>query len=369
MRILLIAPPWLPVPPTDYGGIEAVLDTLARGLVRQGHDVLLHTTGDSTCPVRRAWTYPHAANVDGAAAITELRHVVDAYARAADVDLVHDHTLVGPLYSCGRYHAAPVVTTNHGPFNPESTALYRVLGPRVPIIAISHHQASMAGDLPVATVIHHGLDLDKYPAGAGAGGYALFLGRVSPDKGVHTAIAVAHAAGVPLRIAAKMSEPAEHAYFRECIEPRLGGDVEFLGDVGGDDKLALLGGAMCLLNPVAWPEPFGMVMIEALACGTPVVATPCGAAPEIVDDDITGFLRSDEQSLSDALGHLDAISRTDCRRAVLERFSADRLVRDHVEFYERVVDGGRSPAESADDATFEFGIDHTAAAAVARCSL
>ncbi len=349
MRILLIAPPWLPVPPTTYGGIETVLDTLARGLVREGHDLLLHTTGDSTCPVRRAWTYAKRASIDGAAAITELRHVVDAYERAGDVDIVHDHTLVGPLYSHGRYNAAPVVSTNHGPFNQESTALYRALGSRVPIIAISHHQASTAGDVPVATVIHHGVDLEEYPFGAGDGGYALFLGRVSPDKGVHTAIAVARASGVPLRIAAKMSEPAERAYFHECVEPRLGGEVEFLGDVGGDEKLQLIGAAMCLLNPVAWPEPFGMVMIEALACGTPVVGTPCGAAPEIVDDDVTGYLRRDEESLAGALGELDSISRQDCRQAVEDRFSAERLVRDHVAFYQRVVDGRRSTVEPVDD--------------------
>jgi glycosyltransferase involved in cell wall biosynthesis len=345
VRILLIAPPWLPVPPTTYGGIEAVLDTLARGLDARGHDVVLYTAGDSTCPVPRAWTYEKTPALDGAAAITELRHVVDAYDLAHDVDLVHDHTLVGPLYCSHHRQPTTVVTTNHGPFTPESTALYRAVGPVVPLIAISHHQASTAGTVPVATVIHHGVDPDRYPIGAGRDGYALFLGRLNPDKGVHTAIHVARAAGMPLRIAAKMSEPAEHAYFRNCVEPLLGGDVEFLGDVGGDAKLALIGGATCLVNPVAWPEPFGMVMIEALACGTPVVATPCGAAPEIVDDGLTGFLRHDVRSLAEAVQHVDGISRSACRRAVEDRFSADRLVDEHVDLFERVVEG-RDPGRA-----------------------
>lgn len=342
MRILLIAPPWLPVPPVAYGGIEAVLDTLARGLAARGHDVLLHTTADSTCPVTRSWTYDRAAKLDGAATITELRHVVDAYEAADRFDVVHDHTLVGPLYASQRPLPATVVTTNHGPFNEESQALYRITSRRVPLVAISHDQASTAGDVPIATVIHHGVDLDAYAPGDGNGRYALFMGRFSPDKGVHTAIGVARAAGVPLRIAAKMSEPAERAYFENVVEPLLGGEVEYLGDVGGDEKLGLLGGAACLLNPVAWAEPFGMVMIEALACGTPVVATPCGAAPEIVDDGMTGFLRAGEEELVDAVRSVHQIARAECRRAVERRFSADRFVDDHVEMYERVLDRHRS---------------------------
>jgi glycosyltransferase involved in cell wall biosynthesis len=337
VRVLLIAPPWLPVPPVAYGGIEAVLDTLARGLASRGHDVVLHTTGESTCPVPRSWSYERSATVDGAAVITELRHVVDAYEHAPDFDVVHDHTLIGPLYSSEHCPSCNVVTTNHGPFTAESKALYRTVTPRVRIIAISRHQASTAGDVPVTAVIHHGVDLEQYPEGEGDGGYALFMGRFSPDKGVHTAIRVARAAGVPLRIAAKMGEPAERAYFQQCVEPMLGGDVEYLGDVGGGEKLRLLGEAMFLLNPVAWPEPFGMVMIEALACGTPVVTTPCGAAPEIVDDAVVGFLAGDEQSLVAAAGRVGSISRQACRELVERRFSAARLVDDHVDLYEDVA--------------------------------
>ncbi len=332
MRIAIIAPPWVPVPPPLYGGTEAVLDALARGLTTAGHDVLLYTTGDSTCPVPRSWTYEHAPGIGSGGVVAELRHVIDAYAAVRDADVIHDHTLVGPVYA-ERFAGLPVVTTNHGPFDRDLATVYRAVGHRVPIIAISHHQASTARDVPIAAVIHHGVDTAQFPVGAGNGGYALFLGRMNPDKGVHTAARIARAAGVPLRIAAKMREPAELDYFNERVKPLLGGSIEYLGEVGGRDKLNLLAGAACLLNPIAWPEPFGMVMIEALACGTPVVATPCGAAPEIVDDGITGFVCSDEHALLTALRKVTELDRAACRRAVKDRFSAARMAEDHIDLY------------------------------------
>jgi glycosyltransferase involved in cell wall biosynthesis len=339
VRIAVIAPPWVAVPPPGYGGIETVVDVLARGLQGAGHDVLLYATGDSTSPVPRAWTHDEGAGVGAGGPVAEVTHVIEAYDAARDADIVHDHTVVGPLYAAG-FTDVPVVTTNHGPFNPELSPLYRAVAASVPVIAISHHQASTAGDIPIAAVIHHGVELNGTAVGPGDGGYAVFLGRMNPDKGVHTAVDVARRAGVPLRIAAKMDEPAEKQYFREQVEPRLGGDIEYVGQVSGDEKAELLDHALCLLNPIAWPEPFGMVMIEALERGTPVVGTPCGAAPEIVDDGATGFLRADEDALVAALGRVGELDRAACRRAVEERFSAERMVADHVELYERVAGRG-----------------------------
>jgi glycosyltransferase involved in cell wall biosynthesis len=156
---------------------------------------------------------------------------------------------------------------------------------------------------------------------------------MSPDKGVHTAIEVARAVGIPLRIAAKMREKDEFEYFYQRIKPHLGGDVEYLGEVGGEAKLALLAEAACLLNPIEWPEPFGMVMVEALACGTPVIATRRGAAPEIIDDGITGFLRSDTDSLATALGHVLGLDRGACRAAAETKFSAKRMAVEHIAVY------------------------------------
>jgi glycosyltransferase involved in cell wall biosynthesis len=339
MRVAVIAPPWVPVPPPAYGGTELVLDGLCRGLVAEGHEVLLCATGDSTCPVDRFWTYETALGTDSARPAAELSHVIDAYA-AADTwsaDIIHDHTISGLAW--GRFAPVPVVTTNHGPFSGDLAAIYRNTARYVPIIAISRHQASSAGDIPIAAVIYHGIDLAQHAVGPGDGGYACFLGRMSPDKGVHTAVEIARRAGVPLRIAAKMREPAERAYFDAHVAPALGGDIEWVGELGGPDKAALLRGAFCLLNPIAWPEPFGMVMIEAMAHGTPVVVTPCGAAPEIVDDGVTGFVRPDVAGLVDAVRAAPSLDRAACRAAAERRFSLERMAHDHVVFYQSQLEG------------------------------
>lgn len=339
MRIAIISPPWVPVPPERYGGTEAVIDNLARGLLVAGHDVLLFATGDSTCPVPVDWVEPTARGTAAARPATELRHVISAYESIAEwgADVVHDHTLMGPIY--GQRYGIPIVTTNHGPFDAELSQIYRAVAPDVSVIAISHHQASTAPERCVATVIHHGVDVDTFPLGDGSGGYALFLGRMCPDKGVHTAARIAKAARVPLKIAAKVHEPEERRYFEEEVVPLLGDGVEFVGEVGGQTKLDLLANASCLLNPIAWPEPFGMVMIEALACGTPIVTTPCGSAPELIDDGTTGFIRPTETDLADVLARVHTLDRRACREAAAERFSTERMVAEHIALYEQVVAG------------------------------
>ncbi len=319
---------------------------------QSGHEVLLYTTGDSSCAVPKAWVFEEAAGVGIGGAVTELRHVIHAYEAVRGYDIVHDHTLVGPVYS-ERFDDLAVVTTNHGPFDGDLRDYYRAISNRVPIIAISQHQASTAREIPVAGVIHHGVDMRNFTVGAGRGGYALFLGRMSPDKGVHTAARVAREAGVPLKIAAKLREQPEHEYFEERVRPLLGGDIEFIGEVSGAAKHELLGDALCLLNPMAWPEPFGMVMIEALASGTPVVATPRGAAPEIVDDGVTGHLRVGEEALAFALQRVGAIDRAACRKAAEARFSVEQMVAGHVALFERVISGEtpRASLEDMDEAT------------------
>lgn len=335
MRIALIAPPWIPVPPTTYGGTEAVIDTLARGLASAGHQVLLAATGDSTCPVERTWVYEHARTDDMDDTAVELRHLLHAYAAADGADIVHDHTLAGAVYG-SLLPGRTIVTTNHWLFSDDINAIYRSIARRVAVVAISRHQASTAGGVPVAGVIPHGVDVDRYPLGEG-GDFLLFLGRMSPTKGVSDAIDIARRAGEPLVIAAKLRSPAEHAYFDTVIEPRLGSDVTYVGEVGGDEKRELLGGARALLNPVRWPEPFGLCMVEALASGTPVIARRRGAAPEIVDDGVTGFLCTDNRDMAAAVARVDTIDRRACRAAVINRFSARRMVADHVALYQDVL--------------------------------
>ena len=338
MRIAIIAPPWVPVPPTAYGGIETVLDTLARGLDSAGHEVTLFTTGDSTCSVQKKWVFDTARGIAGAGPSVELRHVIAAYDLAGEFDVVHDHTLTGPVYA-DRFPWVPVVTTNHGPFLSDLGPLYQAVSDRVPVIAISEHQASTAHRVNIAAVIHHGIDLDDWPVGTGRGGYALFLGRMNPDKGVHHAAGAARAAGVPLKIAAKMSEPAEFDYFNSAVRPLLGKEVEFVGEVARAEKLELLCDALCLLNPIDWPEPFGMVMIESLASGTPVVASGVGSAPEIVEDGVNGYLAANRLELVEVLTEVESLDRQVCRKAAEDRFSAELMVDRHVTVYERLAGG------------------------------
>lgn len=342
MRVGIIAPPWVAVPPLGYGGTEAVLDTLARGLDRAGHDVVLFTTGDATCPVERRSYFDEPVSPMGAI-LPETSHVVAAYDALDDCDVIHDHTLLGPLLT-ERHGLVPIVTTNHAPFTRQIRALYAAVTPHVALVAISRAQRAAAPEIPVARVIHHGIDPATVRVGDGTGGYLVFLGRMTPDKGAHRAIEIARRAGVPLRIAAKMREEAEVAYFDSAVRPLLGDDVEYLGEIGPDERERLLGDALALVNPIAWPEPFGMVMLEALATGTPVLTHPLGAAPEIVDDGVTGFLRDDVHGLTLAVDRIAGLDRAQCRRAVETRFSADRMVAEHLDLYADLTGSRRSAA-------------------------
>src|SRR5271168_3969512 len=220
MRIGIIAPPWTPIPPLLYGGIELVVDQLARGLQDAGHEVLLFATGDSTCPVPRQWVLPAAEGTRIGMVVPEIRHVMHAYEAVQDCDVVHDHTMMGPFYS-ERYPDLPVATTIHGPFNEELSDIYRANAERVPIVAISHAQRRAAPEIPIARVIHHGIDASLFPVGEGAGDeegpYVVFLGRMAEDKGAHRAIEVARKAGIRIFLAAKMREPWEMHYFSEQV--------------------------------------------------------------------------------------------------------------------------------------------------------
>ncbi|MEO7371783.1 MAG: glycosyltransferase family 4 protein [Ilumatobacteraceae bacterium] len=333
MDIAIIAPPWVPVPAPAYGGTEAVLDELARGLQAAGHGVLLICHPDSRCAVPKASVIPAEDAVRMGRASIELENVIGAYELAKGFDIVHDHTLAGPIYS-ERYPNLPVVTTNHGPFSRTMNAVYGAAVPRVALVAISQSHASST-DLPVEAVVYHGVDVDDYPFGAGDGGYVALLGRMAANKGVHRAVAIARIAGMRLKIAAKMREPHEVAYFEEFVEPHLGDDVEFLGEVDAAGKRELLASATALLNPISWREPFGMVMLESLACGTPVVGCPQGAAPEIVEHGLTGFLGDSDAELINGLLSIDRIDRAVCRQQARQRFSVERMVEGYVTVFER----------------------------------
>jgi glycosyltransferase involved in cell wall biosynthesis len=265
-------------------------------------------------------------------AVVELEHALGAYEIATDFDVISDHTTAGPVVALTNPQP-PVVATNHNPFGRGREAIYRRAANRVALVAISQAHAATT-DLNVSAVIHHGIDVKDFPFGDGAGGYLATLTRMSPDKGVHDAVRLARAAGVPLRIAAKIATPSEHEYFDECVRPLLGGEIEYVGEVDAIGKRELLGSAIALLNPTQWSEPFGMTMIEAMACGTPVVATRRGATVEVVDHGVTGFLGSDEAELLDGIRQSGDLERAACRRAVEDRFSIRVMCAAYVKAYE-----------------------------------
>ena len=332
MRILFVAPPWVSIPPTSYGGTETVVDTLGRELVRLGHDVALFATGDSTIDVRRAWLFDRALGFDGFAAGHELAQVLASreFADRWEPDVIHDHTLTGAVFEA----CAPLVVTNHGEFNVSTNQIFSSTPVGTALVAISESQKRCApSDVKVAAVIHHGIDVSAFPLGCGDGGYLAFLGRMTPDKGVDIAMSIARKLNLPLRIAAKMREPNELSYFKERIQPMLGGGIEYVGELSGQDKMSFLAQAKVLINPIQWPEPFGMVMVEALACGTPVVATSRGAAPEIVQDGVVGAIADDLDQLCEATLLAAQLNRSECREFVAHHFSASRMAQQHETLY------------------------------------
>jgi glycosyltransferase involved in cell wall biosynthesis len=318
-----------------------VIDQLARALVAKGHEVTLFATGDSSCPVERRSTVDVAPGVYVGGPSIEQTQVESAYAAFRGFDLIHDHTTIGPLYGL-EHHDGPVVTTNHNPFVDPFLSVYQAIDGRIPIVAISAHHRSTARTLTNISVIHHGIDPGDLVFGAQSGEYALFLGRMSSDKGVVDAIEIAREAKVPLLIGAKMTSDEEIAYFEDHVEPLLGGRVRFLGEVSFHDKRKLLAGARCLLNPINWDEPFGMAMLEALASGTPVIARRRGAAPEIVEDEVSGFILDTNAEMATALGRIGEIDRAQCLARVMERFSPRAMAEAHLALYLATVAGWRS---------------------------
>lgn len=342
MRIGLIAPPWVPVPPPAYGGTEVVIDNLARGLQDLGHEVRLFTVGESECPVPIDFLFPQPMAPIGST-VPETAHVLAAYESLRDVDIIHDHTFLGPLISGLRgMRRPPTVTTNHGPFSRETMAVLEECAKHASTIAISYSQARQArengGVLPIAAVIHHGIDLDVYKPGPGGGGYLMFIGRMAADKGVHHAVRVAKKAGRRLVMSTKMREKKEIEYFESEVRPLLDAGDEVPTEIPLQERIELLRSADALLNPITWKEPFGLVMAEALACATPVLAFDNGAAPEIIDSGRTGYLCRDEAEMISAIDRVGGIDREECRAAAERRFSLHRMARDHERLYRRVLE-------------------------------
>ncbi len=340
MKIAILAPCWFPVPPTGYGGIEWVVSLLADGLVDAGHEVTLFASGDSHTMAELDAIHHVAPSEWIGRSFWELRHVLHCYEQADRFDVINDHS--GPFAAAlGASVSTPVVHTVHGPLDGEPGLLYDQVSrvaPRTGLISLSMNQRKPRPNLNWIANCPNALDLSVYPFRPHRGDYLLFLGRMSPDKGAHRAVAVAMEAGLPLKIAGKMREPKEREYFRQFVEPHLGHGIEWLGEVSHGEKVELLQNARATLFPIEWEEPFGLVMIESMACGTPVIATARGAVPEVIEHGRSGVIVEDYRIIPAALEEADKLDPLECRRYVEDRFSPLRMVRDYVHAYRTALD-------------------------------
>ena len=340
MRIAVLAPAWFAVPPRGYGGIEWVVSLLADGLVDAGHEVTLYASGDSRTKAKLESVFEHAPSDQIGRSLPELRHVLACYGRADEFDVINDHT--GPRGAVlGGLVETPVVHTVHGPLDGEPGEVYEGIGqvaPRVGLISLSLNQRLPKPELNWIANVPNALDLEHYPCKPHRGDYLLYLGRMNHEKGAHRAVAVAMELGLPLKLAGKVREQKEREYFAEFVEPHLGNGIEYLGEVNHGTKVELLQNARATLFPIEWEEPFGLVMIESMACGTPVIATRHGAVPEVLEDERGGVIVDHWREIPAALERADAIEPAECRRYAEEQFAPERMVGDYENAYLKAID-------------------------------
>ncbi|MDX6594013.1 MAG: hypothetical protein QOJ13_3209 [Gaiellales bacterium] len=341
MRIAVVAPAWFAVPPTRYGGIEWVVAILADGLVEIGHDVTLFAAGDSQTKARLVTSYDEPPSMRIGLSLPDLHHALTCYARAGEFDVINDHS--GPLGGAlgAAVDQAAVCHTVHGPLSGEPGDVYALLGqlgPKVGLISVSDSQRAPLPELNWLATCHNAIALDAYPYHGEHEGYLLFLGRMSPDKGAHHAVQLARETGLPLLLAGKMHDVEERHHFEAHVEPYLGDGIEYVGEVSHDEKVRLLQRAMATVFPIQWPEPFGLVMVESMACGTPVLATRYGAVPEVIEHGRSGIIVDSPDQMPEALDAVIRLDPAECRRSADERFSASRMVADYVAAYERLLE-------------------------------
>lgn len=348
LRVAILSPPWFAVPPSGYGGIEWVVSLLADGLVDAGHEVTLFASGDSHTKGKLAAIFPRAPSEWIGRTFWDLRHALSCYGLAGEFDIINDHSGLLAAALSGLV-ATPVVHTVHGPLEGEPGEVYAEVvraAPRLRLISVSMNQRKPYEEFPWIANCPNALELSLYPCKPHRGDYLLFLGRFSPDKGAHRAVAVATELGLPLKLAGKMQEPQEQEYFREYVEPHLRDGREYLGEVTHGEKVELLQDARATLFPIEWEEPFGLVMIESMACGTPVIATRHGAVPEVIEDGRNGIIVDNYRDMPAALARADELDPLECRRYVEESFSAERMVSDYVAAYEAAIAASASASAS-----------------------
>jgi glycosyltransferase involved in cell wall biosynthesis len=338
LHVAMIAPPYFDIPPTAYGGVEAVVADLVDALIDRDHEVTLIGAGRHRTRAHRFLATHQRQPADHLGEpLPEVVHAaqVARLLEDLDADVVHDHTLAGPLLARGR--AAPTVVTVHGPATGEPGTYYSALGSSVGLVAISDAQRAKAPGLPWAATVHNAIRTDTFPFRAEKDEFVLFLGRFHPDKAPHLAVEAARAARLPIVLAGKCAEPAEREYFTREIEPRLGPDTTMFGVADAAAKRDLLARAACLVFPICWDEPFGLVMIEAMACGTPVVALRRGAAPEVILPGQTGVIVDHPAELAGAIDEARRLDPWICRKHVQQNFTTDLMAAAYEAVYRRAL--------------------------------
>jgi glycosyltransferase involved in cell wall biosynthesis len=344
MRIAQIAPLTEAVPPTLYGGTERVISWLTEELVALGHDVTLFASGDSTTTAKLEAVWPRALRLDGTVRDPNALHMMmieQVYRRSDEFDLMHFHLDYFPFSLMSR-QSTPFITTLHGRLDLAEHHPTFATFSSAPIVSISNAQRRPIPKANWVATVHHGLPVNMLQPQPIQPSFLAFLGRISPEKRVDRAIRIAQRCGMPLKIAAKVDRTDED-YFNEMIRPLLSlPGVEFIGEIGDEQKSEFLSGAVALLVPIDWPEPFGLVMIEAMACGAPVIAFNRGSVSEIVEDGVTGFVVEDETSAAAAVREVPSLSRRLIRRRFEERFTARRMAEDYINLYLKMIDGKRA---------------------------
>ena len=336
MRIAALAPIAWRVPPRHYGPWELFVSLLTEGLVARGHDVTLFATGDSETSARlrsvvsRSWS----EDVDINPKVAECLHISEVFEQASDFDVIHNSFDFLPLTYSG-LTSTPVVTTIHGFSSPQIVPVYAKYNHKVRFYVVASADADRHPSLDYVATIHHGIDAEAFNLNAAPGLYLAFFGRIHPDKGVVAAIDAAGETGIPLRIAGIVQD---EEYFKDEVEPRLDGErVQFVGSVRAGERSSFLGGAIALLHLIDFDEPFGLSVVEAMACGTPVIAFDRGSMSEIISDGTTGSLVADVASAAKAIGRVGQLDRRTIRDAAVRRFSSDRMVDEYVAVYRYAI--------------------------------
>ncbi len=334
LKIAMLSPIAWRTPPRHYGPWENIVSLLTEGLVDRGIDVTLFATGDSQTKARLVSVCPRGYEEDPEILpkVWECLHISELFERGDEFDLIHNHFDYLPL-TYSRMTATPVVTTIHGFSSPKILPVYKKYNRKAFYVAIS--EADKSPELDYLATVHHGIDLEQFTFQPKPGEYLLFFGRIHHDKGAKESIEIAKRAGMKLVLAGIIQD---QEYFDLYVRPHLDDDrVVYLGSAGPDERNAILGGAYALLHPINFDEPFGLSVVETMACGTPVIATNRGSMPEVIADGVTGFLARDTDEIVEAVARVKHIDRQNCRKWVEERFSAHRMVQDYIRVYERVV--------------------------------